>query len=286
MPVGVADPSQSRSLMKPRSIWNGHLKISLVQIPVRIYTALSTAETIQFNQLHRDCHQRVRQKLCCPVHGEIKREEIVKGYEFDKDKYVVMGEADLQKIRLETTHTIEIAQFIHPRELDPVYLDAPYFIGPESRVALEGYSVLQQAIQRTGLLGIGRVVLNGREKLLVLKPAGKGLMFSTLRSTAEVRMPETFFDDLVPPKLDQEQLKLAEMLIAQKTSALDRATFIDGYQTALLEMIQTKIKGVEPVISPRDPAQNVVSLMDALRQSIADAPKTPRNRPIRAKIAA
>ena len=285
MPVAVRSPPQCLP-MKMRPIWAGHLKISLVQIPVRIYTALNTAEAIQFNLLHRDCHQRIRQKLCCPVHGEIRREETVKGYQFEKEKYVVVGEADLEKVRLETTQTIEITQFVRPQELDTIYLDVPYFIGPEGRLAMEGYCVLQQAIRQAGVLGIGRVVLNGREKLLVLKPSGKLLMFTTLRSKAEVRSTESVFDDFSHPNLDLEQLQLAQKLIAQKTRALDQAVFTDRYQTALIELIQTKIKGHEPVIASHQPAQNVVSLMDALRQSLANAPKAIKTRQGRAKIAA
>jgi len=272
--------------MKLKAIWRGHLKLSLVQIPVRVYNALNTSETIKFHLLHRECHQRIRQKLCCPLHGEIKRGETVKGYEFEKEKYAVIGEADLQKIRLETTRTIEIIQFVRPRELDSTYLDVPYFIGPEGRVAPEGYCILQQAIQRAGVAGIGRVVLNGKEKLLVLKPAASGLMFTTLRTKAEVRTPESVFDELIPPKLDQEQLQLAQRLIAQKTSALDQAAFVDRYQTALVELIQTKINGGEPVLASSDPASNVVSLMDALRQSLANAPKSSKARQVRPKIAA
>lgn len=272
--------------MNLRSIWKGHLKISLVQIPVRVYTRISTAESIQFNQLHRDCHQRVRQKLCCPVHGDINREQIIKGYEFEKDKYVVVEEADFQKIRLETTQTIEIVQFSRPEELDPVYLDVPYFLGPESRVGLDAYCIVQEAIRRAGLIGIGRVVLNGREKPVALQPAGNGLMFTTLRSAGEVRAPESLFDSLIAPKLDAEQLQLAQQLIAQKTSLLDQTQFKDRYQDGLLELIKAKVAGTVPTIAPADPAQNVVNLMDALRQSLATAPKTKKHRLSRAKIAA
>jgi DNA end-binding protein Ku len=162
----------------------------------------------------------------------------------------------------------------------------PYFLGPEGRVALEGYCVLQQAIQRAGVVGIGRVVLNGKEKLLVLRPAGNGLIFTTLRSKAEVRTPQSVFDELIAPRLDQEQLQLAQRLIAQKTGALDQAAFVDRYQTALVDLIQTKIKGADPVLSSSDPASNVVSLMDALRQSLDTAPKAVKARSSRRKIAA
>jgi DNA end-binding protein Ku len=285
MPVAGRSPPECWP-MKMRPIWAGHLKLSLVQIQIRVYTALNTAETIQFNLLHRDCHQRVRQKLSCPVHGEIKREETVRGYEFEKDKYVVIDEADLQKVRLETTRVIEITQFVRLRELDSIYLDAPYFIAPEGRVASEGYFVLQQAIQRAGVVGIGRVVLNSREKLLVLKPAGKGLMFTTLRSETEVRASESVFHDLLPSKLDPEQLQLAQQLIAQKTGLLAQGTFTDRYQAALVELIQTKVKGAQPVIASPNPRENVVNLMDALRQSIAVAVKRPKTRSVQAKVAA
>ena len=257
--------------MKMRSIWNGYLKISLVQLPVCVYAGLNSSETIQFNQLHRACHQRIRQKLFCPIHGEIKREEIVKGYEFEKEKYVVVTEADLEAVRLETTKTIEINEFIRPVELDPVYFDVPYFVGPNGRVSIEGFCVLQQALQRAGLVGVGRVVLGGREKRVILRPAGKGLRLTTLRSTAEIRSPDSIFADIRLPKVDPEQLQLAQKLIEQKTRALDDDPFTDRYQTALMELIQAKIKGGQPAAVAVDSGHNVVSLMDALRRSLTNA---------------
>lgn len=274
--------------MKIRSIWNGYLKISLVQLPVCVYAGLNTSEAIQFNQLHRTCHQRIKQKLFCPTHGEIKREEIVKGYEFEKEKYVVITDADLEAVRLETTKTIEIGQFVRPKELDPVYFDMPYFIGPDGPVAVEGFCVLHQALLRTGLIGVGRVVLGGREKRVILRPVGKGLQLTTLRATGEIRNMDSVFADMRPTKVDPEQLQLAQKLIEQKTRSLGKEPFTDRYQTALVDLIQAKIKGGEPVVVPTNSAHNVVSLMDALRQSIADSggAKVSSHKRTRSKIAA
>ncbi len=129
--------------MKPRCTWTGHLKISLVTVPVRVYTAVSTTEKLAFNQLHKSCHQRIRQKLVCPVHGEVAREDLVKGYEYATDQFVILNESELDAVRLETTGTIDLVQFVRPEELDPVYFDAPYYLGPDGPVAQEGFAVIR-----------------------------------------------------------------------------------------------------------------------------------------------
>jgi DNA end-binding protein Ku len=247
------------------------LKISLVTVPVRVYTALNNGEKITFNQLHKGCHQRVRQKLVCPVHGEVERENIVKGYEYAEQKFVTMDEADLEKVRLETTATLDLVQFVRPEELDPLLLDAPYYVGPDGPVAEEGFGVLREALRRAKLIGIGRVVLSGKEKLVALKPLGKGFVFFVLRYLAEVRPANDYFQDLPEQKPDETQVALAQQLIASKSAPFHHAAFTDRYQSALLEVIKAKIQGTEPVLVPRHEVDQVISLMDALRQSVAQS---------------
>jgi DNA end-binding protein Ku len=150
----------------------------LVTVPVRVYTAISTTDKITFNQLHKGCHQRIRQKLVCPVHGEVERADLVKGYEHATDQFVILSESDIESVHLETTGTIELVQFVRPSELDPRFLDTPYYVGPDGLVAEEGFGVLREALRRTKRLGIGRVVLNGKEKILALKPQPKPMVRS------------------------------------------------------------------------------------------------------------
>ncbi len=195
--------------MKPRSIWTGHLKISLITVPIRVYTALNEADKISFNQLHKDCHQRLKQQLVCPIHGKVEREQVVKGYEVEKDRFVVIESADLEAVKLETTHTVELVQFIKPEELDPVFLDVPYFLGPDGPVSVEAFTVLREALRKAKRLGIGRVVLSGREKLVAVKPVGNGLVMSTLRYASEIRQADAYFEELGQGHIDADQVALA-----------------------------------------------------------------------------
>jgi DNA end-binding protein Ku len=253
------------------------LKLSLVTIPVRVYTAISTGEKITFHQLHKTCNQRIKQKLVCPVHGEVTREDLVKGHEYTTDKFVILTETDLEAVTLETTGTIDLVQFVRPEELDPLYLEAPYYLGPDGPVAEEGFAVLREGLRRSKRVGIGRVVLGGKEKLIALKPLGKGLALFTLRYATEVRPAHVYFEDLRREQPEGSQVALAQKLIEGKTGPLNLASFADRYQTAVLELIKTKVDGTEPVIAPRPGAAQVISLMDALRQSVAKTLSVHRN---------
>jgi DNA end-binding protein Ku len=273
--------------MKPRSIWTGHLKISLLTIPIRVYAALNEADKITFNQLHKDCHQRLKQNLVCPIHGKVEREHMVKGYEVEKDRFVVMDGAELDAVKLETTHTIDLALFIQPQELDPVFLDAPYFVGPDGPISVESFAVMREALHRANRIGIGRVVLSGREKPVAIKPLGKGLLMTTLRYAAELRQPSAYFDDLAQPQLDPGQLALARQLIENKTAKFDPSVFADRYQAALLELIKAKLNGHPPIQVTDAPAGQIVNLLEALKQSVEETAKAlPERKPRKAKALA
>jgi len=261
--------------MKPRCSWTGYLKVSLVTVPVRVYTAISSSEKITFNQLHKSCHQRIRQKLFCPTHGEVTREDLIKGYEYEADKFVILSESDLDGVRLETTGTIELVQFVRAEELDSLFLDTPYYIGPDGPVAEEGFGVLREALRRAKRIGVGRVVLGGKEKVVAVKPHGKGFVFFTLRYVAEVRPAIKFFEDLSDKPVDATQVALAQKLIESKSGALNLANFEDRYQAAVVDLIKAKVAGTELVLAPRREVGKLVSLMEALRQSVAQTEQKP-----------
>jgi DNA end-binding protein Ku len=268
--------------MKPRSIWTGHIKISLLTIPIRAYTALNESDKISFNQLHKDCHQRLKQHLECPVHGRVEREHVVKGYEVEKDRFVVMEASDLEAVKLETTHTIELTQFIKAKELDPVFLDVPYFIGPDGPVSVEAYAVLREALRRTNYVALGQVVLSGREKIVALKPVDRGLLMTTLRYPAEIRQAGSYFDDLADVKVDDAQIALARQLIENKAAEFNPATFTDRYQAALLDVIKAKVNGGQPIqVTPAAAVGQVINLVDALKQSVAETAKRKNGSPAR-----
>jgi DNA end-binding protein Ku len=267
--------------MKPRSIWTGHIKISLLTIPIRVYTALNEADKISFNQLHKDCHQRLKQQLVCPVHGKVEREHVVKGYEVEKDRFVVLEASDLEAVKLETTHTIDLVQFIKAKELDPIFFDVPYFVAPDGPVSVEAYVVLREALRRTNYVALGQVVLSGREKIVAIKPVEKGLLMSTLRYPAEIRQAASYFDDLAAVKADDAQISLARQLIENKAADFNPAAFTDRYQAALLDVIKAKVNG-GPSIQVRPAAVGqVVNLIEALKQSVADTAKRKNGSPVR-----
>lgn len=264
---------QNHLLMKPRAVWTGHLKISLLTVPIRVYTALNEADKISFNQLHKDCHQRLKQQLVCPVHGKVERENVVKGYEVEKDRFVVVDTADLDSVKLETTQTIDLVQFIKPEELDPVYLDTPYFVGPDGPISVEAFSVLREALHKSKRIAVGRVVLSGKEKSVTLKSLAKGLLMTTLRYAAEIRQEAAYFEDLGEAQIDPGQLALARQLIDNKTARFDTAAYTDRYQGALLDLIKSKMNGTQPVQVQPAPVGQIVNLMESLKQSVAETAK-------------
>jgi DNA end-binding protein Ku len=260
--------------MPPRATWKGHLKLSLVSFPVRVYNATTTTTRVALNQLHKDCNQRLKQKMVCPEHGDVERADIIKGYEFEKGRYVPVDAEDIEHIQLETTKTIEIVQFVEPEELSPVYLNAPYYLAPEGPVAEEAYRVVREALSRSGKVGIGRFVVGGRENLIALEVDGRGFRMTTLRSHREVRSSDAYFEDITDGDVDASQLKLAEDLVREKTAPLDPEEFKDRYQEALLDVIKAKVEGKEPAILEEAAAPPTLSFMDALQASLEQAGAT------------
>jgi DNA end-binding protein Ku len=266
--------------MAARPTWKGYLKISLVNIPIRVFPATDAAATISFNQLHRECRTRIQQKRWCPsCQVEVPNTDIVKGYEFEKGKYVVMEEDDLAKVRSESTRVINIVQFADAKLIDPVYVERPYYLAPDGTVASEAFAVMREGM--AGKAAIGKLALYGREYLVAIQPRENGLVMYTLRHASEVRAMSAI-DELktVPAKIKPDEVKLARQVISNFETEGDLTQYKDDYQTELRKMIDAKIAGEDIVAPAEDEAPKVVNLMEALRQSLdrvsADKKKTAR----------
>ena len=267
--------------MAPRSSWKGYLKLSLVSCPVRLYNATTSTNRITFHWLHKDTQNRVQMKPIDPELGQVERADLVKGYEFEKDRYVMVTEEDLEAVQIESTKTIAIEKFIDASEVDPMFLDSPYYIAPDGPVADETYRVIREAMRRRGKAALARVVLSSRERLVVVEARDKGLTMTTLRSAAEVRGHEEYFAEVGDDELDSEAMGLAEMIIDQHAGSFDSEGFEDRYQTALLGLVKAKLSGAAPVVAKAPERGNVVNLMDALKQSLEE--RSARKPPAKSK---
>jgi DNA end-binding protein Ku len=259
-----------------RPYWTGFLKLSLVTIAVRLYSAATEKERIRFHQIHEPSGERVRQQLVVPGIGPIERDEIVKGYEYEKGRYVTVDPDDLKRLRLETTDTIDIVEFVP--DIDPIYFDAPYFLVPDGSVAEEGYRVIRDSLRESGKVAVGQVVIGGHERVIAIRPLGTGLLGNALRYADEIRKPEDFFGSIAEGGVDEDQLAIMEQIIARKTREFDAGKFVDRYQEAVRELIDEKLQGRVPAKEPeRRPAQ-VINLMDALKRSLAEEGKPGKER--------
>lgn len=262
-----------------RSIWKGHIRFSLVTIPIRIYNAVDTEETIRFNQLHKEDNGQVGYEKKCKKCGKsLTAEEIVKGYEFEPEQYVIVTNEDFAKIKLESTKVIEIAGFIDAAEVHPTLYEAPYLAGPDGPVAAKTYSLLSEALKVSGKVGVGKVVLRDREETVMIGAQDGGIMLYKLRQPNEVRkmadVPQVERKDI-----NKDELKLSISLVESMASTLGEMDLKDRYRDALREMIDAKIAGREIVAAP-EVEKPVVDIMTALKQSIeaTKAKKKPMER--------
>jgi len=254
--------------MAARATWKGYLKISLVNIPVRVFPATDAAATISFNQLHRECRTRIQQKRWCPTcNTEVALTDVVKGYEFEKGKYVVIDEEDLAKVRPESTRVINVVQFTDAKVIDPVYVERPYYLAPDGNVAAEAFAVMREGM--AGKAAVGKVALYGREYLVAIQPRENGLVMFTLRHASEVRAMSAI-DELktVPTKIKPDEVKLARQVIGSFETEGDLTQYRDEYQDELRRIIDMKVEGKEVVGAPEEAPPKVVNLMDALRESL------------------
>ncbi|HET6272735.1 MAG TPA: Ku protein [Bacteroidota bacterium] len=253
-----------------RAIWKGHIRFSLVTIPVRIYNAVDTDQKISFNQLHKDDHGPVGyDKRCKKCNKVITSEDIVKGYPYEPEHYVIVEKEDLEKIRLKSTKIIEIEGFIDAKEVHPTLYEAPYYAGPDGPVAVKAFSLLAAGLKETGKMGIGKVVLRDREDVVMIAPQENGIVFYKLRSPKEVRNISEV-PQLDGKSIDKGQLKLARNLIESMTTSLKKMDLTDKYHDALREMIEAKIEGKE-IVTVEEEEKPVVDIMTALKQSIEQA---------------
>jgi DNA end-binding protein Ku len=264
-----------------RSIWKGHIRFSLVTIPIRVYNAIDSAETIRFNQLHKSCNGPIGyDKRCKKCSQLVSMQDIVKGFQYEPEQYVIVEPSDFEKLKLESTKIIEIEGFVDASEVHPTLYEAPYFAGPDTPVATKAYALLCEALKQSGKVGVGKVVLREREDAVIIAPHEKGLVLYKLRYPNEVRdikeVPQ--LDQL--PAIDQEQLKLAQHLMDTMATTLDAIEIRDRYNEAMREMIDAKIQGRE-IVSVTEEPKPVVDIMTALKQSIEHA-KTQRQGMVKA----
>ena len=255
--------------MAARSTWKGFLKVSLVNIPVRVFPATESAAALSFNQLHNVCQTRIQQKRWCPTcDREVPNTEIVKGYEFQKGRYVVVTEEDFAKVTVESTRVINLVQFSDETAIDPMYVDKAYYLAPDGTVAAEAFAVMREGMR--GKAGIGKVALYGREYLVAVKPQEHGLVMYTLHHAAEIRGIDQI-DELggVPKNVKPEELKLAQQVVEMYSGDLNIKEYKDEYKEELRRIIDAKVSGEEVVAAPVVEAPtNVVDLMAALRRSL------------------
>jgi DNA end-binding protein Ku len=253
-----------------RAIWKGHIRFSLVTIPIRIYSATNTEESIQFNQLHKEDMGRVGYEKKCKKCGKVlSMTDIIKGFEYQKDNYVVIENTDLDKVKLPSTRIIEIEGFIDQSEVHPSLYESPYYLGPDGDVASKAYSLLTETLKQTNKLAVGRVVLRDREDVVLIHPQEKGMVLYKIRYPAEVRDINEV-PMISNGKPDKDQLKLANTLVDSMKTSLDKIELKDRYKGALRELISAKIEGKE-IVTPEIEVAPVIDLMAALKNSISKA---------------
>ena len=267
--------------MAARSTWKGYLKVSLVTVPVRVFPATNATGVVRFNQLHAECQTRIRQKKWCEeCDREVDKSEIVKGYEFDKGRYVVVDDEDIAKAKPESTRIINLLRFADVDSIDPIYVERPYYLAPDGKVAAGAFAVLREALQ--GKAGIGKLALLGREYLVAVQPRDKGLMMLTLRAASEVRRMSAI-DELedLPETVNDAEVQLARQVIGTFAGELDLSEFTDEYQAELRRIIDAKVAGEEVVETEADSPAKVVNLMEALRKSL-DQVSASKKKPVKA----
>ena len=278
--------------MAPRAFWTGHLRLSLVNIPVKLYPATSSERRIELHQIHEPTGKRIRYQKVAPGVGPVENEEIIKGYEYEKGKYVLIDPKEIDDLKLEAKQTIELVRFVDEDAIDDRYYETPYYLLPDGELADEGYTIVQKALKDTGKIGVGQFILRGHGNIVAIKPFGKGLILEVLRHANEIRAAEPIFKEIAETKIDKEALDLANELIKRKSGKFEPEDFKDQYNEAVWELINAKLEKRAPEIATEVPGTaKVVNIMDALKKSVQQgkggAPaKTPAKRAASAKSSA
>jgi DNA end-binding protein Ku len=260
--------------MATRPTWQGYLRLSLVSCPVALYTATSTSDDVHFNMLHKDTHNRIRMIPTDPELGPVERSDIVKGYEIEKGRYVVVTDDEIKNVRLETTRTIDIERFVDEDEIDRIYWNDPYYLAPDGDMAVEAFAVIREAMGTAKKVALARLVMHQRERILALEPRDRGILAYTIRAENEVRDPAEIFGHIPAVKPDAKMVDIAARIIEQQEGPFDPSQFTDRYEAALRKLIKAKEKNHGRTVTAPEPKEaEVIDLMEALRRSLGEAGK-------------
>jgi DNA end-binding protein Ku len=261
--------------MPARSSWKGFLRLSLVSVPVKAYTATTSGGGgIHLNQLHETCHSRIRYKKVCPIHGEVPNDEIVSGYEFAKDQYVVVDPDELRKLRPNSDKAVDIDTFVPRDDIGPEYFSGKsYYLVPDGPIAQKPYRLIRESLQQESLVAVGEVVISNREQLVAVRPVGRLLSMAMLQYKSQVKEPAAFEDDVVEGEVSDQELALTKQLMeGMQRDEWDLGEYRDGYTERLSELIQARVEGEELVTPPEVEEPQVINLMDALKASLEQIP--------------
>ncbi|MBV8939712.1 MAG: Ku protein [Alphaproteobacteria bacterium] len=255
--------------MAPRPYWSGQIRISLVFLPVQVYNATLRSASIPLRELSRDTGERIHHRNVTASGEEVDSDDIVKGYEYEKGQYVLLEDEDLEKVKLPSSDTLELVEFVDADSIPLIHYERPYYVLPNGKNAGEIYTVIRDALREAGKVGIGQIALRGREELVALSPLENGLLMETLRYPQELRNPREFFEDIDTKKASSDYVALARELIKRNSGKLDMSRFHDHYHEAMQELINSRIEHRKPQFAKaKAPPTKVVNLMDALRQSL------------------
>ena len=257
--------------MAARSSWKGYLKLSLVSVPVKAYTASSSGSSpVQLNQLHEECHSRIKYQKTCPIHGEVSTDQIVMGYEFAKGQYVIIDTDEINKLRSESDKSINVNAFVPDDAIDPIYHSGrTYYLTPDGPVGQKPYTLLRQTMADENVCAVAQVVISNKEQLVLLRPVENLLAMTVLTYDSEVKKPAAFEDEVAEVQADEEELKLTRMLVEALTKPeIDLSQYKDVYTEKLTELITAKVEGKELVTPPAEDQPQVINLMEALKASV------------------
>lgn len=258
-----------------RPVWTGQIRLALVALPVKLYSALDAREKISFNQIHEPSKQRIRYEKVAPGIGAVDKDEIVKGYEYSKGRYVLFSDEEFEALKVDSKKTLDMIQFAPAETIDPIYFDKPYYALPDGKMADEPYRVVVEALKKTKTVGLGQITMRGRSYVAAVKPYENGLVVETVHYAEEVRSAKAFFDELPTGKLDEDLIDLAQELITRKKAKFDPSKFEDEYAIAIERLVKKKIERHGELVlddqeePARDYGDNVVSLVDALKKSLS-----------------
>ncbi|MBS0296009.1 MAG: Ku protein [Proteobacteria bacterium] len=266
--------------MAARPTWQGHLRLSLVTCPVALYTATSRTGDISFNLINPKTNNRIRMIATDPETGPVERADLVKGYEFEKNQYVIVSEDEIQSVRIESNRVIDIERFVDEDDIDRLYWNDPFYLVPDGKMAAEAYAVIRTAMEQSGKIALGRVVLHSRERLIALEPRDPGIVAYSLRSYEEVRKPDTFFDSIPEAKAEKGMVEIAGKIIEQLSGDFEPKEFRDRYEDALRDLIEAKLKGKKPTVTAPEPDDTKgKDLMEMLRKSLQQSAQPARRAP-------